>query len=368
MLVKFHVKNFKQFKDLTIDFSNIRDYGFNSNCLTTNGKLLKTIMVYGKNASGKSNLGYAIFDIVQHLFDKATLPEAYLWYLNADSPENPAEFSYEFRFGRQTVVYSYSKTDFHTVVAEELLVGKKLVFRWSRAGDNDDFSHLKDFGFETLNNVYKDRSISFLRYIANNSALDPKSPIRRLMDFVGKMLWFRRTDSGNNFIGFLARPEQIDKYIIDQHLLPEFQKFLESHDVREKLVTAKLPDGQESIYFEHKSLIPLFGVGSSGTLALAIFFYWKQFFDEASFIFIDEFDAFYHTSVAESIFKSLISIKQQVVLTTHNTNLLDHRITRPDCCFEIQNGELKSFPDLTERVIRQGNNLEKLYLAGEFNA
>lgn len=182
------------------------------------------------------------------------------------------------------------------------------------------------------------------------------------------MLLLKKTDSENHFIGLLAKTEKIEQHLIDNHLLPELQKFLKSNGINENLVIAKSPDGQAYICFDHKTLIPLFDSGSSGTLALTILFYWKQFLSDASFIFIDEFDAFCHTSVARALFTNLIRLKKPVVLTTNNTNLLDHRITRPDCCFQIQNGRLKSFSNLAERVIRQGNNLEKLYIAGEFDS
>ncbi len=369
MLKRFSVKGFKQFKNLTLNFDEVRDYDFNTQCLTTSKKnrLLKTLLIYGPNASGKSNLGFAIFDIVQHLFDKASIPQAYASYLNADMPETPAEFSYEFLFSQTTVIYRYKKISPNKLVAEELFCGEKLIFSWDSLTGKEDFSHLADFGFATLNQRYRDREISFLRYIANNSALKARSPVKLVMDFVGSMLWFRRADSGNSFIGLLSQPENIDQYIVNERLVKDFELFLNENDVQEKLVARQTLEGKESLFFEHKRLLPFFSCASSGTMALAILFYWKTFFDKASFIFIDEFDAFYHTRVAESVFDLLTKLNKQVLLTTHNTNLLDHRLTRPDCCFEIREGELKSLADRTSRVLRLGNNLEKLYLAGEFN-
>lgn len=66
MIKCFSVKGFKNFSEkITLDFSNVRDYRFNSRCLT-NGLVSKSI-VYGKNSVGKTNLGLAIFDIVSHL-------------------------------------------------------------------------------------------------------------------------------------------------------------------------------------------------------------------------------------------------------------------------------------------------------------
>ncbi len=368
MLKKFSAKGFKQFQDLSLDFDNVRDYDFNTHCLSPNKQLLKTLLVYGPNASGKSNFGFAVFDIVQHLFDRMSVPEAYENYLNADAASTPAEFFYEFQFPRlKTIRYRYKKMAAKTMVAEEMFYGDQLIFSWNAQTGKDDFSNLDQFGFATLNQQYRDRNISFLRYIANNSALKPNSPVKKVMDFVGSMLWFRRADNGNSFIGLHSQSEKIDQYIIDQNLVKDFEKFLNVHEVHEKLVVKQSPDGQQTIFFDHKRLIPFFSAASSGTVALAILFYWKSFFDKASFIFIDEFDAFYHTKVAENIFDLLTSINKQVVLTTHNTNLLDHRKTRPDCCFEIRSGKLKSLSDRTTRVLREGNNLEKLYLAGEFD-
>ena len=126
---------------------------------------------------------------------------------------------------------------------------------------------------------------------------------------------------------------------------------------------------QKNLYFKHKQLLPIFAadVASSGTIALIVQFYWMNFFSQASFVFIDEYDAFYHHSVAEAIIKYLQSMKIQSIVTTHNTGLLSNRLTRPDCCFGIHSGKLVSFADSTDREIRKGNNLEKLYRAGEFN-
>lgn len=368
MLSRFYVKNFKQFNELSIDFKDVREYGFSADCLTKKGALLKTLLIYGPNASGKSNLGFAIFDIVQHLVDRVTLPAAYAYYLNADHPDTPAEFTYEFTFQKKKIVYRYAKTEARKLVAESLYSNDSLVFSWDQRTGKSDFSKLKRFGFSTLNTSYEFRSISFLRYLANNSILGKTNFVRQLMDFVGAMLWFRRADSGNDFIGLLSTPEDISLYFINNGLVEKFEQFLNEHGVHESLAAVTNPDGRKALYFKHKTLIPLFPTGSSGTIALAVYFYWTHFFDKASFIFIDEFDAFYHCAVAEKIFSNAKTLKKQCILTTHNTNLLDNKMTRPDCCFQIIDGTLCSLANRTEREIRLGNNLEKLYLAGEFDA
>lgn len=371
MLKRFEVKNFKQFKSLVLDFSKVRNYDFSKDCLaeTASGdKLIKTALVYGRNSSGKSNLGYAIFDIVQHLVDKVKKPDAYLYYANADCPEEPVQFAYTFLLDDKEVVYSYRKSPYQELLSEQLLIDGEEVFFWDSMSQIQRFENVKNFGFNELNFVYKDSRLSFLRYLANNSPLQADSPIKKLMDFVSSMLWFRRVDTGNSFMGLLSVSDNLDSFIISNKLTEKFQKFLNDNDVHEQIGVAKSPDGREGLYFAHKQAIPFFAVASSGTLALTVLFYWLEVLNanKPSFIFMDEFDAFYHYEIAEKIFKTAKSLQVQSVLTTHNTNLLTHTTTRADCCYLIGNGVMEPLSDLTMREIREGNNLEKLFLSHEF--
>ena len=69
MLKKFEVSNFKNFqKRICLDLSRVNNYPFNEDAIR-NG-ILKTALIYGDNGSGKTNLGYALFDIILHLTDK----------------------------------------------------------------------------------------------------------------------------------------------------------------------------------------------------------------------------------------------------------------------------------------------------------
>lgn len=104
--------------------------------------------------------------------------------------------------------------------------------------------------------MYKDSSLSFLRYLANNSPLPEDSTIRKLMDFVGSMLWFRRVDTGNSFMGLLSVTDHLDSFIISHGLTEKFEKFLNDHDVNERLKVAKSPDGREGLYFAHEQALP----------------------------------------------------------------------------------------------------------------
>ena len=106
MLTRFEVTNFKQFKDtLVLDFSDTRQYAFNPECVV-NGVVNKAL-IYGPNGCGKSNLGYAIVDLVRHLTDTdKTAHGVYLnGYTNANSVDECAQFKYSFIFNNSSVVY-----------------------------------------------------------------------------------------------------------------------------------------------------------------------------------------------------------------------------------------------------------------------
>lgn len=67
MLKKFTLKNYKYFKDeISIDFENIADYQFSADCIT-DGTISK-MLIYGRNATGKTNLGEALLDISESIF------------------------------------------------------------------------------------------------------------------------------------------------------------------------------------------------------------------------------------------------------------------------------------------------------------
>lgn len=112
MIKKISVKNFKNFEDtLVVDFTKTRDYSFNQELIKDG--LINKMLIYGKNNSGKSNLGAAIMDITGHLTDNRWNNLLYAYYLCGNSIEDYAEFKYEFIFNNKTVQYNYKKMKMH---------------------------------------------------------------------------------------------------------------------------------------------------------------------------------------------------------------------------------------------------------------
>lgn len=107
MLAKIEVSNFKNFNENFIfDLSDTSSFSFNPECVKN--RIVNKAIIYGQNGCGKSNLGFAIFDLISQLTDKETEPNYYKNYLNADSSEKVATFKFTFKFDENIVEYIYT--------------------------------------------------------------------------------------------------------------------------------------------------------------------------------------------------------------------------------------------------------------------
>ena len=107
MLKRFKLKNYKNFKEeIVIDFGNVAGYQFSVDCISDG--LITKMLVYGRNATGKTNLGRAIMDIDSTMFAGPRFVGNGV-FLNADSTEDSAEFSYTFDFSGIELIYQYAR-------------------------------------------------------------------------------------------------------------------------------------------------------------------------------------------------------------------------------------------------------------------
>ncbi len=369
MLRKFRVSNFKSFEnDFELDLTGVNGYEFNKECVK-NGTANNAI-IYGHNGVGKSNLALAIFDIIEHLTDKQRNETAYKNYLNAYCDSEIACFYYEFLINSKIVVYEYKKTDYKTIIYECFQVdGNELAF-FDRKNSSNATIHFK--GAETLKTDIENQELSILKYVKNNTELAHDEVNNTFLDFftfIEQMLYFRSLQE-NMYLGFAVGGKHIFENIIKNNNVNDFEIFLNQAEIDCKLAIVE-ELGKKTIAFSFNGkTLPFSEVASTGTIALALFYFWYQDIKEnskVSFLFIDEFDAFYHYSLSALIVEKLKETGVQFILTTHNTSIMTNDLLRPDCYFEMTKQQIRSFSKSTEKELREAHNLEKMYKANAFH-
>lgn len=361
MLTKFAVTNYRGFeKRIELDLEAVKNYEFSTFAIKND--VIKNGIIYGPNGSGKSNFALAIFDIVNHLTQKIKKPDYYVNFTHLAHGDIPVEFEYYFKFDDIKVFYKYSKNGRGKLIYESLVVDGESIF--TKESDNvelhDNFpitSAMKE-EIETSGN-----NISIINFIMSSYPLQKDHYLIRLCNFVDNMLFFRNTE-GNEFIGFKSKVESTHEYIIKNNLLQDFADFL------------KEVSGQSFNFFNANNnlLVNIDGnatlfniIESTGTQSLTLLYFWYKNISNASFVFVDEFDAFYHFDLAFKVCKMLFECECQLFLSSHNTYLMTNDLLRPDCNFILDQNVIKPLYKCTDKELRFGHNIEKLFRGGTFN-
>lgn len=369
MLIKFEMENFKNFKGkYTFDLSNPCNYGFNDEVVSEEYGCITKGIIYGPNGSGKSNLGLALFDIVAQLTDNNVIAQNDYLYSCLESKKKTVDFKYTFRFGKHTLVYAYSKQTVDVLLQEKITIDDDEVIFYDYR-DNEGYSNLK--GSEELNlAANKNNRISRVKYILGTSVLEENEVNKVFTDFgefVNHMLLFFCLDN-RGYQGFTVGAERMTKGILEHSNVKEFENFLREEGIEYSLVEKDI-DGEKQIYCHYPNGdVNFFAIASTGTKSLALFYYWYVQMKNTSFVFIDEFDAFYHFDLAKATVNLLKRLTgTQILLTTHNTDLMSNDLLRPDCYFLIEEGRIIPVSDATDKELRKAHNLQKMYKAGAFS-
>jgi AAA15 family ATPase/GTPase len=371
MLKTFSVKNFKNFNDkITLDLT-ASNYEFNKSSIFENDNIIKSAIIVGKNASGKSNLIIAIFDLISNITEFESGFFNYGQFRNLNSDDEIAEFEYEFILGEDIVKYNYGKEDKASIIFETITINGTEVAHIDRRHDN-----AATFRFNGTNETADVTENVFLcKYLENrlnnNGSNKLVSCYFKFVNFVKNMLCFTSLER-NSYIGLIPSEygdmfERIVK--IDNNDLTKFQNFLLDLGICYNLELIKQGDKSTvGVKFE-RGVVPLADVASTGTKTLSLFYHWFTQINKVKFLAIDEFDAFYHFELSYSIVKKLRDLADiQVILTTHNTSLISNDLLRPDCYYtlDLNQNNIVKFSDATDKKLREIHNLEKMYRAGKF--
>lgn len=366
MLKKITVRNYKCFDELTFDLS-AADYSYNP-ILVKDGVVNKAL-VFGKNGTGKTSLGFAIFDLIQHLMDKQCFPPWFMrYYANLNTGLKVVSFQYTFSFDFKSVVYEYEKTDAQNLVWEMLKVDGETLLDYHYGKTDRQIVAPELCG--NLDTRLPDNKLSILKFIYRNTPTDFSPILSKLMRFCEGMLWFRSLSDGNGYSGLTNGQFSLEQMLYESGQLVQFQDFLARNGLKYELGFED-DGGQPKLYayFNHSKSKALFSnLASSGTKVLWLLFNWMvKGKDKLSLLFIDEFDAFYHYEVAATVVRELNAHREfQSILTTHNTYLMQNQFTRPDCCFILTDKHIQSLKKSTGRELREAHNLEKMYIGGAF--
>lgn len=364
MLAKFAVKKFRGFKDkIELDLTRHSNYTFNTFAIRDG--VIKNGIIYGPNGSGKTNLSLAIFDIVNHLSQKWKKPDYYFNFTYAGNQNLIVDFEYTFIFNGRNVSYCYGKNYMGLLQYEQLSVDGKQVFR--RAGgkldiDNDEFPMGDSVRHNLADNANK---VSIVNFLVTSYPLAEDNYLLQLTKFVNGMLWFRCLET-REFIGLENNVTILDEFIIQNSMVQEFAEFLKNVSGQEYEFATPARGDNALLCIVDNRKIPFNAISSTGTHALELLFYWVKRMNDATFVFIDEFDAFYHFKLSFEVCRLLFRLDCQVFTSSHNTYLMTNDLLRPDCNFIIQDNKIKALCDCTEKELRFGHNIEKLFRGDAF--
>lgn len=361
MLKNFAVTNFRGFAErIEWDLSRHAAYAFND--FAIKGGIIKNGIIYGPNGSGKSNFSMAVFDIENHLSSKWKDPGYYDNFAYLGREDVPVKFEYLFDFDGSELEYIYSKDVRGALVAEKLVMDGKTVFSHSGRGlfiDQESFP-MADTVKESLEK--STNGVSLVKFIVTSFPLTGEHYLMKLMKFVDSMLWFRNVDV-RGFMGLERAGCNMDEDIIKRGLTDDFAAFLKAVS-GQNFKLEPSGSGQDLMCVIDGCEMQFHKIISTGTRALELLYFWLQRMDGASFVFIDEFDAFYHFELSMEVCRRLFKFGCQAFVSTHNTFLLDNGLLRPDCYFIIDKGRIRPVNECTDKELRAGHNLEKIYRSG----
>ena len=423
MLIEFSFSNFRSFKDLTtlsMVAANIasKDKELDSqNVFPVDSKLnlLKSKAIYGKNASGKSNISRALaafLNIVRYSVknDDILIKTIEPFRLNSTTPDEPSFFQIIFQISGEASIYRYGFEVKGNKVISEWLFGKngreggpyftregmevnvhnrfreaKKFEGLTRSGDNEIFRDNSLFlvAVSAMGGMVAKRIVDAMSEVAVVSGLEDP----RIKGTLQKILQDKSTRES---ILELVRAADIDIEDIEPLDLDESQQVLpeDMPDELKELVRQgriiKSPDfiTKRSVFNSNGERVSTLSSSfeeweSEGTkkiLQLSPFL--LRTLTRGSTLVIDEFDARLHPLLAQKIIQ-LFNSKEanpkgaQLIFVTHDTNFLKSSLLRRDqvCFVDKDEFGVSTLRTLVEyKGVRNDASYDKDYLGGKYGA
>ena len=403
MLLRFSVSNHLSLRDsqeLLLTASSLQDKteGLIDSAAAPRGSILPAVVVFGANASGKSNLVHALGAMRHMVLFSHTRGDAsggvprHAFRLDASCPDKPSRF--EIDFVHEGVRYHYGfEADDTAFLSEWLYAIPKSHRRLMFEREGNDFR----FGRELKgqNNAIAGLTRSNSLYLSA-AAQNSHGQISRLYEYFRAMscymsigasseYWMRHKEIDARVIGFLG---SLDTGICDFRrreidLSDESRATL--REAMERLTNAAVDlneaGKQVTVELAHRSRdgAPVYldlGLESAGTRRLLVMLsHAYRALDTGTPLVIDELDMSLHTLAGAAVLQLFCSPETnpngaQLVATVHDTNLMGWAGLRRDQIWfteKDEDGATLLYP-LTDIRTRRSDNLEKGYLQGRYGA
>lgn len=388
MLIEFRVTNFRSFKE-TVEFSMetgkyLKAYK-DSHTFTQNKKsLLKTALLFGGNANGKTNLLEAL-QALKWLLINPTQTENYLlrtdtFSYNGDNTKffvqfikNEKEFQYEFEYNKDEIV------------KEILKVNNDIFFERSY----QNFNILPDGLISMSQNIRKNTFLLF--FAQSNNIPDAMTAYSWIYNDLisvntdeidnGVFQELKNKEFKEKFLCFLKAADfnVIDVEVKEQlnpmpaplalelkNVIKDFDESMFKNNVSYEIYSKhKSKDGEFEVHFNNESR------GTKIFMFLAIYILKNK--QNGKILLIDEFDQSFHQELAEALLDLFNNEKQknQFILTTHELELMNYNL-RPDQIWFAEKSmdgetELFSVYDFEDKSLtRMDYGYKKRYLQGRY--
>ncbi|WP_458718057.1 AAA family ATPase [Pseudomonas gregormendelii] len=410
MLVQFRVRNWRSIRDeqSLIMVQAKSDELADTNTFTTGApssiNLLRSAVIYGANAAGKTNVIRSIAamrDLILESDDRTDGVFSEPFMLDAGTSETPSEFEVVFIIADVKYVYGFTSDSdrFH----DEWLFAypngraqKWFVREWNEATDTYDW----DFGSSLSGHkkVWQDATRDDSLLLSTAVKLNSKQ-LKPIYD------WFKRTLRVASINGFtdsftakLCTNEQTKKDVLNflksadidiDDIKVETEKFSADHlpvsmptEVKNQIIESVKDREIYNISTLHKTADGFdvefdFEDESNGTQKLFSFSGpWLNVLEKGRVLFIDELNDSLHPEIVKFLvqfFHSSVTNPNnaQLIFTTHETSILDQDIFRRDqiwFCEKDREQATNLYP-LTDFSPRKGReNIKEGYLTGRYGA
>ena len=412
MLLRFGVSNHLSIRDpqeLSFIASSLKDRrdGLIDCTAAPTGSIVPAAVIYGANASGKTNLLDALATMRAMVLRSHAQGEPgggvprRSFALDGDSSRAPSRFDVDFvvegvryHYGFEASdeayeaewLYAFPRSHRRTLFERE---GEEYRFGRGLGGPNKTIAGLTrpnslfvsaaaQNGHEQISEVFAYfRTILAVRDIdvsdvAAINRMAEEGPGRRAIEFLERV--------GTGVIGYRRKETEVTEKVTAfrrelstaikrfAELPPELESSLEDwRDFAFELAHRDQDGG--SVYLDLAS-------ESAGTRRLLVVLGLAfRAIDEGVPLYIDELDASLHTQACEAVLKLFCSSETnpkgaQLIATTHDTNLLGSPALRRDQLWFTEKdagGATRLYP-LTDIRMRKGDNFEKGYLQGRYGA